>query len=145
MSDDTDAAYERRQPDLYWKNLQQLKAASVCMRLHRNRLGRRVRTVDALKAIASSGAIGAWVIWRDPPFLWGAIIAATQVTDALKGVFPSTRQHKSASDLTFALETLCIDAEEEWESIYRGAIAAETINKRRTCGPNEVLKTCVPG
>ncbi len=102
------------------------------MRLYRNQLGRRVKTLDTLKAVASSGAIGAWIVWRDYPFLWGGIIAAAQVADALKGVFPFTKQYKAASDLTIALETLCIDAEEEWESIYQGAIPTDAINRRRT-------------
>ena len=77
------------------------------MRLFRNRLARRVKTLDTLKAVASSGAIAAWIVWRDYPLLWSGIIAAAQVADALKGVFPFT-------------------------SIYQGAIAADTINKRRT-------------
>ncbi len=102
------------------------------MRLYRNQLARRVRALDTLKAVASSGAIGAWIVWRDYPLLWSGIIVAAQVADALKGVFPFTKQHEAASDLTVALEMLCIDAEEEWESIYQGTIAAETINKRRT-------------
>ena len=47
-----------RAPDLYWKELQQLKATCVCMRLYRNRLGRWVRGLEILRAVASSGAIG---------------------------------------------------------------------------------------
>lgn len=46
--------------------------------------------------------------------------ARSQIVDATKHVFPFARQHKAASDLTVALELLCIDAEVEWESIYKG-------------------------
>jgi hypothetical protein len=121
-----------RAPDLYWKELQQLKAACICMRLYRNRLGRRVRVVEVVKAVASSSAIAAWVVWKDYPFLWTAIIAAAQVLDAIKGVFPFARHHKAASDLTVALEVLYIDAEDDWESIHAGRLAAEAITRRRT-------------
>lgn len=121
-----------RAPDLYWKELQQLKAACICMRQYRNRLGRRVRLVEVVKAVASSSAIGAWVVWKDYPLVWTAIIAAAQVLDAIKGVFPFARHHKAASDLTVALEVLYIDAEDEWESIHAGRMSADAINKRRT-------------
>lgn len=110
----------KRQPDLYWKNLQQLKTAAVFVRLYRNRLGRYVKGLEILRAFASSAAIGGWVIWRDYSLLWSSIIVAAQVADALKGVFPFAKIHRAASDLTIAMETICIDAEDEWESIYRG-------------------------
>jgi hypothetical protein len=133
MSDDTAIVQaSRRQPDLYWKQLQQLKAASICIRIYRNQLGRRVRTVEIVKVIASSGAIGGWVIWKEYPFVWTVIIALAQVLDAIKGVFPFARMHKAAAELTVALELLCIDAEDEWESIYRGSMKDEDITKRRT-------------
>jgi hypothetical protein len=97
--------------------MEELKAASICMRLCRNRLARRVKTVDLLKAIASSGGIAGWVIWKDYPFMWTAIIAAAQLLDAIKGVFPFARDHKAASELTVALELLFIDTQYEWERI----------------------------
>lgn len=57
---------------------------------------------------------------------------AAQLLDALKNVFPFARNHKSASDLTVAMELLWIDAEEEWESIYSGQLSEDKIIKRRT-------------
>lgn len=122
----------RRQPDLYWKQIQQIKAASICIRLYRNSLHNRVRFVDGLKAVASSGAIAGWVIWKQFPLVWSSVIVAAQLLDALKGVFPFSKQHKAASDLTIALETIWIDAEDEWESIFMGNLTSETISKRRT-------------
>lgn len=126
------AGHPKRQPDLYWRNLQQIKTAAIFMRLYRNRLGRYVRGLEILRAVASSAAIGGWVIWRDHPLLWSSVIVAAQVADALKGVFPLAKMHRAASDLTVAMETICIDAEDEWESIYMGHLSAEAISKRRT-------------
>lgn len=122
----------RRQPDLYWKQLQQLKAASVCIRLYRNQLARQVRTVEIIKAVASSGSIAGWVVFKEYPILWSSIIVAAQLLDALKNVFPFARNHKSASDLTVAMELLWIDAEDEWERIYTGELPESQIIKRRT-------------
>lgn len=77
-------------------------------------MARRVRTVELIKAIGSSGGI-----------------AASQLLDATKHVFPFARQHKAASDLTVALELLCIDAEAEWESIYAARVPDEAITARK--------------
>jgi hypothetical protein len=120
----------RRQPDLYWKQMEQLKAASVCIRLTRNRLARWVRGVELVRALASSGSIAAWAWWKDYPLVWGGIIAAAQLLDATKQVFPFTRTQKAASDLTVALELLFIDTQLEWERIYTGRVPEEAIMDR---------------
>ncbi len=72
------------------------------------------------------------MVWKNYPFIWTGIIASAQILDAIKGVFPFARLHKSAVELTVALELLYIDAEDEWESIYRGSMKDEDITKRRT-------------
>ena len=122
----------RRQPDLYWKELQQLKAATICIRLYRNQLANWVRGIDWIKALASSGGIAGWAVWNNYPFFWSGIIAAAQFLDVMRGVFHFTKQHRAASDLTVALELLYIDAEDEWEAIYLGNISNEMISQRRT-------------
>jgi hypothetical protein len=45
-------------------------------------------------------------------FVWGANIAASQVADALKDVFPFAKKHKAASALAMTLDittVLCYD------------------------------------
>jgi len=86
--------------------------------------------MGAVRAIASSAGIGAWAIWREYAFIWGAIIALSQVMDALKEVFPFTRQHKAASELAIVLESLFIDAQLEWESIKAGKYDEEQVSRR---------------
>ena len=122
----------RRQADLYWRQVEQLKGAAVCIRLYRNRLARRVKTVEIVKAVASSGAIAGWFASDSYKLLWGCIIAAAQLLDVLKDVFPFAKLHKQAASLTIALELLLIDAEDEWEKIYIGKIADEAIIEQRT-------------
>jgi hypothetical protein len=64
---------QRHQPELYWKQFAQLKAASICIllyrRLYRNRLGRWVRFIELVKVVGSGGAIAGWIVWRDWPLL----------------------------------------------------------------------------
>lgn len=122
----------RRQAELYWRQIIQLKAGAVCVRLYRNRLARRLRAVDIVKAVAASTAVSGWLVFRDLPFLWTCIIAAAQLLDALKEVFPFARLHKQAAGLTVALELLVIDAEDEWENIHIGKMTDKGIVERRT-------------
>jgi hypothetical protein len=128
---DSSSASVVRACELYWQQMEQLKASAICIRLYRNHLGRRVQSVEIIKAVASSGSIGAWVIWQQYPFIWAAIIAAAQVLDALKGVFPFTREHRAASELTMAMELLFIDAELEWEGLFTVPTTATAIMERR--------------
>jgi hypothetical protein len=75
--------------------------------------------------------IAAWAIWREYAFVWGAVIAAAQVADALKEVFPFTKTQKAASELTITLGSLFIDAQLEWENIFSGRYTNEQITTRR--------------
>ena len=70
-----------------------------------------------IKVFSSSGAIAGWVVWKDWPMLWSGIIAAAQLLDATKHVFPFARLHEAASEMTVALEHLYIDPEAEWAEI----------------------------
>jgi hypothetical protein len=116
-----------RLPTLYWREMKRLKDAAVGIRLSRNHLGRRVRAVELVKAIASSGGIAGWVVWRAVPFLWAGIIVAAQVLDALEPVLRFAAQYRAASQLTVALELLFLDAEDEWERIRAGTMTTEAI------------------
>lgn len=65
--------------------------------------------LGALKAIASCMGIAAWAVWREYAFVWGVVIAASQVADALKDVFPFAKKHKAACEHGMSLERLFID------------------------------------
>ena len=87
--------------------------AACYIRRYRDYLGKRVTVLGTLRAIASSGSIAAWALWKEYAFVWGAIIAASQVADALRDVFPFTKKHKAASTHTITLSSIFIDAQLE--------------------------------
>jgi hypothetical protein len=116
-----------RQPRLYWKEMTDLKADASYIRLYRNSQGRWVTRLAVLKAIASSTGIAAWVFWKEYAFLWGAIIATSQVADALKDVFPFAKRHKAASVHSMILDNLFNDVQLEWEKILSGRYSDEEI------------------
>jgi hypothetical protein len=121
---------QQHPPNLYWAQLRQTKARAIYVRLYRNYLAKRTRAIELVKAISSSGAIAGWVVWKDWPLFWSAIIAAAQLLDALKGVFPFAKLHRAASDLTVAMETIWIDADAEWTDIYAGRLTDQDVSKR---------------
>ena len=109
----------------------ELKVATSYIRRYRDDLSRWVTGVGTLRAIASSGSIAAWALWKEHAFVWGAIIAVSQVADALKDVFPFTKKQKAASVHAIALSSMFIDAQLEWENIFSGKYTDEEIMNRR--------------
>ena len=107
-----------------------LKANALYIRFYRDFLGKRVAALGTLKAIASCGGIAAWAIWKQYAFVWGAIIALSQLADALKEVFPFTKEHKAAGEHTITLDALFIDVQLEWENIFSGQYSDNEIMKR---------------
>jgi hypothetical protein len=61
----------------------------------------------------------------------GGIIAAAQVTDALKDVFPLTARQQAANNLLMSLDALFIEALYEGEGVYAGRYDNEEIIERR--------------
>lgn len=120
-----------RQQDLYFKELFQLKVHCEYIRRYRDALSKKVTAFAILRAVASSGGIAGWAIWREYAFVWGAIIAASQLADALKEVFPYTVRHRAANGLSRDLDALFIEAQFEWESVYSAKLTNEEITERR--------------
>ena len=109
----------------------ELKVAACYIRRYRDYLDTRVTALGTVRAIASSGSIAAWALWKEYAFVWGAIIAASQVADALRDVLPFTKKHKSASAHTVMLGSIFIDAQLEWENIFSGRYTDDQIMTRR--------------
>lgn len=129
MNDDEAATH--RQQELYLSEVLQLMVACEYLRRYRTILARRVTSFGTLRAIASSGAIAAWAVWRSYPMIWGGIIALSQVADALKDVFPFTARHNAANGLATSLEALLIETLYEAEGVYGGQFTNEEITDRR--------------
>jgi len=108
----------------------ELKVAASYIRHYRGYLGKWVTGLGIVRAIASSGGIAAWALWKEYAFVWGAIIAASQVADALKDVFPFSKKHKAANEHAITLDSIFIDAQLEWENIFSGRYTDDEIMNR---------------
>jgi hypothetical protein len=125
------ATNPHRQQQLYFAQMLELKVATVYIKRYRDYLSKWVTGIGTIRAIASSGSIAAWALWKEYAFVWAAIIAVSQVLDALKDVFPTTKKHKAASEHTNQLESLFIDAQLEWENIFVGRYTDDEMMNRR--------------
>lgn len=114
----------------YWNEMVHLKAYAAYIALYRDSMGKWVTALSLLKALASSTGIAAWAIWQRYAFIWGGIIAASQLADALKDVFPFTKKFKAASDLCRTLDSLFIDTQLEWENVQSAHYSPDEIMKR---------------
>jgi len=111
-----------RQQKLYWDQMFELKVAASYIRLYRDSLGPvgdRAWCAQGNRILCRDCGLGNL---KEYAFVWGAIIAASQVADALKDVFPFAKKHKAASELAMTLDNLFIDVQLEWEYIFSGHI-----------------------
>jgi hypothetical protein len=120
-----------RQQQLYWNEMINLKADAAFIRLYRDSRGRWVRGLGIFKAVASSSSIAVWAVWQKFPLIWGAIIAISQVLDAVKDFFPFAKEHKAASAHSMTLDYLFNDVQLEWENIFSGRYSDDEIMKLR--------------
>ncbi|HLY46549.1 MAG TPA: hypothetical protein VKQ73_13285 [Stellaceae bacterium] len=128
---DISEAPEHRQQQLYFRELFQLKVRCEYTRRYRNTLSAWVTRIAILRAVASSGSIAGWVIWREYAFVWGAIIAASQLADALRDAIPYTARQKASNALLTDLDALFIEALFEWEGVFSAKFTNEEITERR--------------
>jgi len=127
MSDSAGGPSHEQQ--IYWQEFVQLKADTFYVRDYRNQLSRWVTGVAAIRAIASTGGIAAWAVWRRYAYIWACIIAASQVVDALKSVFPLYRRRGALSRWLRSLNRLFVEAQRDWDSISAGKCTDAQIRK----------------
>lgn len=127
----SEPANSHRQQQLYWNQMTELRIASAYIRQYRDDSGKWVKRIGTLKAIAASSSIAGWLVWKDYAAVWALIIAASQLAEALKDVFPVARIHKAAGEHATVLSSMFIDAQLEWESIFAGRYSDDQISKQR--------------
>jgi hypothetical protein len=119
-----------RQQQLYWNEMINLKAGASYIRLYRDSRGRWVKGLGILKAVASSSSIAGWAVWGDLHLVFPAIIAASQLVDAIKDYFPFAKEQKAASAYSTTLDYLFNDVQLEWENIFSGQFTDAEIMTR---------------
>ncbi len=122
---------ENRLQTLYWAELVQLKVSCEYIRRYRDTLGAWVTRFAVFRAVVSVSALGTWAAVKSYPMVWGGIIAAAQVADALQNAIPFAARFRGTNALLVMLDALLIDCQMEWEDIYAGRLDEGEIAKRR--------------
>ncbi len=122
---------ENRQQTLYWNELVQLRIDCGYIRRYRDSLTATVTRFTVIRAVVSVTALGTWAVIRTYPMLWGGIIAASQLAEALQTGMGYTSRLRGATALSFALDALFIDCLMEWEDVFGGKLDEGEITKRR--------------
>lgn len=97
-----DRTYQLR----YWREFTQLKEHSLYLNLYRESDNRVDFWKNVLLAITSSSAIGAWAIWQVAPLLWGSVIAASHVIQAISPLLPYKKRMEYINRWSNELEGL---------------------------------------
>jgi len=119
-------------PRQYWEELVEIHASEIYIRLWRNQLSSRLLWIKVVRAIAASGGVAGWAIWKGYPTFWGCIIAGAQLADVAVQALPLSQNYEGAVGLYGALVSLRIDAQDEWEHIYAGKLTDDDIKARCT-------------
>ena len=112
---------------LYWDNLVQLRAGVYYLQAYQIHSEKWNNRVQAFLAITASSSIGGWAIWQEYGMIWGSLIAASQVVNAVKGFFPFQKRAQAIGSLNTEQERLALEAESKWFSVFEGELSAKAI------------------
>src|SRR3989442_4975515 len=113
----------------YWKELYELEVHANYIELYHQKSERWDNAINTFSAITSSSSIAGWVIWQQYSFVWGGIIALSQVISAIKMFLPYKARVNSLPRLLHELEEIFIDAERDWYKVSEGHLTEEQIHK----------------
>lgn len=113
----------------FWRELDQLRVHAYYADFYYEKTVAIDRAINMLLAIASSGSIAGWAVWKDHQMVWAVIIAGSQVINAIKGYLPYTKRMKALSSLASDLESLFLSMEGHWFNVSEGRLNEEEIHK----------------
>jgi hypothetical protein len=87
-------------------------------------------TVNVFLAIATSASIGAWAVWKEFPFVWASIIAASNVVTVIKPYFPYSRYIKTLNERYIQAQDLFLSYERVWYQIEKAKLTEDDIAEK---------------
>ncbi len=86
------------------------------------------RTIKIILAITSAASIAAWTKWQNLDFIWGLIIALSQVLSVINDILPYKKRILEISNLQAELSTIYYDVEKNWLKVANGKLTEKEIN-----------------
>lgn len=112
----------------YWKEFDQLKTHVNYIELYFQSSVCIDRYLNIFVAIASSGGVGAWLIWKEASYLWACIIGLAQIFTVIKEFLPYKQRIKVLPSLMYDLDQLANDTEADWHAVANGGYTEVEIN-----------------
>lgn len=115
----------------YWNELQTLKAHVLYLELYQLSSEGWERRINIFLAIMSSASIGGWAIWKEWSFVWGLLIAISQVASVIYKFLPFKSRIKPISTAALELSALMDAAEKAWFDVAGGHLTERQIHEKR--------------
>lgn len=112
----------------YWNYMVQTKSSVFYLDIYAEKIYKVERNINIFCAIASSASIAAWAVWTEWAYIWGFIIAISQVLTAVKEFFPHARQLKMIKQFVEEMKFIYINMEQEWFRVAEGELTENEIN-----------------
>lgn len=109
--------------------MDELKTNIIYLGLYLEGTQKLDRGIKIFLAIASSSSIALWAVWQEFPMVWGGIIAASQLLNAVKEYLPYQKRAKNIAGLSSDLQDLFLHAEKTWYSISEGMLTEQKIHE----------------
>lgn len=112
----------------YWNYMVQSKASVYYLDIYAENTYKCERNINIFCAIASSASIAAWATWTELAYVWGFIIAVSQVLTAVKEFFPYAKRLKMLKQFVEEMKIMYINMEQEWFRVAEGELTEGEIN-----------------
>lgn len=103
--------------------LQDCRFHADCLALQVKKYRKWERILNIVLAISSSASIAGWAIWDPCAFVWGCIIAISQVITALKPIFPFSKHVHTLNTRCYKQEALFLELDSLWYGLQDGSIS----------------------
>jgi hypothetical protein len=97
-----------------------LKVGCEYVRRYRDSLAATTTRFAVIRAVVSVSALGTWAAVKSYPMVWGGIIAAAQVADALQNAIPFAARFRATNALRATFDSLFIAAARHGEASLHG-------------------------
>lgn len=112
----------------YWDLMVQTKSSVFYLDIYAENIYKCERSINILCAVASSASIAAWAVWTKLAYVWGFIIAISQVMTAVKDFLPYAKQLKMLKQFVEEMKKIYISMEKEWFRVAEGELTGKEIN-----------------
>ena len=115
----------------YWKEFLVFRTELNYLGYYKQILQNRVLRLNLFVAFATSGSVGAWVVWDGIPQVWAGIIAGSAIINTIRPHLRYEKRMESLSGLYVDISNLCLEFEKNWYYITKGEWSDEEIHLNR--------------